>query len=205
MAELARPVECDDGIYRLCNDLALTLRSMGIARSYFDATIASNPFIHPMIRGPADNTSLTNVATDGRRNGETVPASESPLLDFRVRRRADVYSDRAARRKNPRVSAVVVLTESNVVSSEGLLSGIRSRVGEDADVVVACAGYLANLRTLQRCVRDALFLIAPEGTSSEDLREMAMAQARGDIVTLMSDALLAEIEPKDRPRFFATS
>ena len=178
---------------------------MGIARSYFDATIASNPFIHPMIRGPADNTSVTNVAPYGRRNGETVPASESPLLDFRAKRTAGVYSDRAAARKNPRVSAVVVLTESNVVSSEGLLSGIRSRVGEDADVVVACAGYLANLPTLQRCVRDALFLIAPEGTSSEDLREMAMAQARGDIVTLMSDALLAEMEPKERPRLFATS
>jgi hypothetical protein len=179
---------------------------MGIARSYFDATIASNPFIPPMTRGPADNTSVINVATDGRRNGETVPASESPLLDFRAIRTADVYSDRAAaRRKNPRVSAVVVLTESNVVSSEGLLSGVRSRVGDDADVVIVCAGYLANLPTLQRCMRDALFLIAPEGTSSEDLREMAMAQARGDIVTLMSDALLAEMEPKDRPRFFATS
>jgi hypothetical protein len=43
---------------------------------------------------------------------------------------------------------------------------------------------------LQRSVRDAQFLLAPAGTSTEDLRELAMRQVPGDIVTLLSGALL---------------
>jgi hypothetical protein len=54
------------------------------------------------------------------------------------------------------------------------------------DVIVACAGQPVNLADLQRRVRDAQFLLAPAGTSTEDLRELAMKQAPGDIVSLLN-------------------
>jgi hypothetical protein len=60
------------------------------------------------------------------------------------------------------------------------------------DVVVACAGQPTNLSALQRTIGAAQFLLAPAGTSTEDLRALAMRQAPGDIVTLLSGALLPE-------------
>ena len=37
---------------------------------------------------------------------------------------------------------------------------------------------------------DAQFLLAPAGTTTEDLRELAMRQVPGDIVTLLTGALV---------------
>ena len=53
------------------------------------------------------------------------------------------------------------------------------------NVFVACAGRPANLSALQRTVENVEFLLAPTGTSSEDLRELAMQRAPGDIVRLL--------------------
>ena len=98
----------------------------------------------------------------------------------------------------PRRSVVVVVSESRSISPELLVGGLRVRGDQHVDVLVACAGQPADLSALQRCVGDAQFLLAPAGTSIEDLREMAMAQAPGDIVTLMTAPLTgagALVEP----------
>lgn len=102
----------------------------------------------------------------------------------------EAVKSRAVLRRTPRVSLIVVLPENHVVSPDRLAEGLRARGNQDIDVVVACAGQPTNLSALQRSVGDAQFLLAPAGTSTEDLRELAMRQVPGDIVTLLSGALL---------------
>jgi hypothetical protein len=92
-------------------------------------------------------------------------------------------------RRTPRVSLIVVLPENHVLSPDRLAEGLRAHENQDIDVVVACAGQPTNLGALQRTVKDAQFLLAPAGTSTQDLRALAMRQAPGDIVTLLSGAL----------------
>lgn len=99
-------------------------------------------------------------------------------------------NERKVPRRTPRVSLIVVLPENHVVSPDRLAEGLRAHGNQDVDVVVACAGQPTNLSALQRSVGDAQFLLAPAGTSTEDLRELAMRQVPGDIVTLLSGALL---------------
>jgi len=95
-------------------------------------------------------------------------------------------------RRTPRVSLIVVLPENHVLSPDRLAHGLRAHGNQDIDVIVACAGQPTNLSALQRSVGDAQFLLAPAGTTTEDLRELAMRQVPGDIVTLLSGALLPE-------------
>jgi hypothetical protein len=103
---------------------------------------------------------------------------------------SELAKNRAVPRRTPRVSLIVVLQENHVVSPDRLAEGLRAHGNQDIDVVVACAGQPTNLSALQRSVGDAQFLLAPAGTSTEDLRELAMRQVSGDIVTLLSGALL---------------
>jgi hypothetical protein len=105
----------------------------------------------------------------------------------------DRAKNRSEPRRTPRVSLIVVLPENHVVSPDRLAEGLRAHGNQDIDVVVACAGQPTNLSALQRSVGDAQFLLAPAGTSTEDLRELAMRQVPGDIVTLLSGALLPAI------------
>ena len=95
-------------------------------------------------------------------------------------------------RRTPRFSLIVVLPEHHVVSPDRLARGLRAHGNQDIDVVVACAGQPTNLSALQRSVGDAQFVLAPAGTTTEDLRELAMRQVPGDIVTLLSGALLPD-------------
>ncbi|SRR6266550_5416443 len=95
-------------------------------------------------------------------------------------------------RRTPRVSLIVVLPEHHVVSPDRLSQQLRAHENQEVDIVVACAGQPTNLTALQRSVGDAQFILAPAGTSTEDLRALAMRQAPGDIVTLLSGALLPE-------------
>lgn len=99
-------------------------------------------------------------------------------------------------RRTPRISLIVVLPENHVVSPDRLAEGLRAHGDQDVDVVVACVGQPTNLSALQRSVRDAQFFLAPVGTTTEDLRQLAMQQAPGDIVTLLSGALLPELSVK---------
>jgi hypothetical protein len=109
-----------------------------------------------------------------------------------------------SRRRTPRHSLIVVLPEHHVVSPDRLTESLRSRVDQDVDVLVACAGQPTNLSALQRSVGDAQFLLAPAGTSIEDLRELAIQQAPGDIVRLLSGALLAESHGTERELFMTS-
>jgi hypothetical protein len=95
---------------------------------------------------------------------------------------------------------IVVLPENHAVSPASLTS-LRKLEDQEVDVVVACAGQPADLTTLQRSVRGAQFILAPSGTSAEDLRELAMRQAAGDIVTLLSGALLTESDVASQQLF----
>jgi hypothetical protein len=90
------------------------------------------------------------------------------------------------------VSLIVVLPEHHVVCPERLAERLRGHEDQEIDIVVACAGQPTNLGALQRSVGEAQFLLAPAGTSVEDLRELAMRQVPGDIVTLLSGGLVQE-------------
>src|SRR5687768_15061632 len=85
-------------------------------------------------------------------------------------------------RRTPRVSLIVVLPEHHVVSPNRLTESLRGPLDQQVDVLVACAGQPMNLSALQRSVGNAQFLLAPAGTSTEDLRQLAIQQAPGDIV-----------------------
>lgn len=144
-----------------------------------------------MIRGLADNALSTEphsglLKKDGRKR-----EVDSQIIDHSVVTSSGHLADRPSTpRRTPRVSVVVVLSENHSVSPDVLMSRLRARGDQQVDVLVACAGQPANLSALQRCVGDAQFLLAPAGTSAEDLREMAMSKASGDIVTLLSGAFL---------------
>jgi hypothetical protein len=90
-------------------------------------------------------------------------------------------------RRTPRKSLIVVLPENHVVSPD-LVSNRLAAEGDNelVDVILACAGQPLSIAALQRRVRDLQVLLAPAGTSTEDLRELAMSQAPGDIITLLS-------------------
>jgi hypothetical protein len=153
--------------------------------------------IQPRSNEPPDPDSemlRSRVGTDaaqasGREDtplGATIPA-------------ASELADRAlTKRRTPRFSLVVVLAENHVVHPESLAEGLRGRVGDDVDVLVACAGQPTNLPALQRSIGDAQFLLAPAGTSPEQLREIAIREAPGDIVRLLNGALLREASGTDR-------
>ncbi len=101
-------------------------------------------------------------------------------------------ADRSAGpRRTPRKSLIVVLPDNHVVSPEVLAEGLpQTDDHELVDVIVACAGQPASLVALTRRIRDVQVLLAPAGTSPEDLRELAIRHSPGDIVTLLSGAVL---------------
>ena len=134
-----------------------------------------------------------NRASQGHAFADAIVA-ESSETDRQVTSStgSELVKRAASPRHTPRVSLIVVLPENHVISPDRLAKGLRAHGKQEVDVVVACAGQPANLSALQRSVGDAQFLLAPAGTSTEDLRELAMRQVPGDIVTLLSGALLPE-------------
>jgi hypothetical protein len=83
------------------------------------------------------------------------------------------------------MSVIVVIPEDRVVEPEHLsIETISTAIG-DVEVTIACAGEPSNLEVLKRKIRNARFLMAPSGTSREELRELAMEQTPGDIITLV--------------------
>jgi hypothetical protein len=99
---------------------------------------------------------------------------------------SELLEQPAVTRRTARVSVIVVLPENHVVSPDRLAEGLRAHGDQQVDVVIACAGEPANLAAARQRFGDAQFLLAPAGTTTEDLRELAMRQAPGDIVTLLS-------------------
>jgi len=89
-------------------------------------------------------------------------------------------------RRTPRKSFIVVLPEDHVVSPDLVREKLPAQHDdEEMDVILACAGQSTSIAALKRQVRDLWVLQAPAGTSTEDLRELAMSQAPGDIVTML--------------------
>ncbi len=109
----------------------------------------------------------------------------------------------AAPYRKPRVALIVVLPENHVVPADRLAERLRAHGDQQVDVVVACAGQPTNLAALHQSVGAAHFLLAPAGTTSEDLRELAMRQVSGDIVTLVSGTPVSEAAADDE--LFMTS
>jgi hypothetical protein len=89
-------------------------------------------------------------------------------------------------RRTPRKSMIVVLPENHAVSPEHVAERLsESGSADETDVILACAGQPTSLAAFQRRIRDLQILLAPAGTTGEDLRELAMNQAPGDIITLI--------------------
>jgi hypothetical protein len=106
-------------------------------------------------------------------------------------------------RRTPRKSLIVVLPDNHVVSPDIVVERMPQTEENDlVEVIVACAGQPSSLAALKRRVRDLQVLLAPAGTSPADLRELAIRQAPGDIVTLLSGA--AMLAPSREPEMFRT-
>jgi hypothetical protein len=120
------------------------------------------------------------------------PPGERPVPDQSTGLCQALATVSKPKRLTPRTTLIVVLPENHFVSPSGLAEHLPITDERDVDVIVACAGQPMNLQALQRTVVDAQFLLAPAGTSMEDLRELAMRQAPGDIVTLLSGALMSQ-------------
>jgi hypothetical protein len=156
-------------------------------------------------RARRDDSCDSVIAAPGSVRDDSKAAKKSQAVDHRTILTSGELADRApSLRRTPRHSLIVVLPENHVVSPDRLTESLRARVDQDVDVLVACAGQPTNLSALQRSVGDAQFLLAPAGTSTEDLRELAIRQAPGDIVRLLSGALLAEFHGTERELFMTS-
>jgi hypothetical protein len=116
------------------------------------------------------------------------PSGETPnVVDDRSAVGIGVRLGRGERRRTPRKSLIVVLPDNHVVSPDLVADHVSLGAdGEVMDVILACAGQPHSIAALQHRVRGLQILLAPAGTTTEDLRELAMTQAPGDIVTLLS-------------------
>ena len=118
------------------------------------------------------------------RMGAPDDTSEESMQHDRI---AGITSNSPTPRRTPRRSVIVVLPENHVVSPDLVTDRLPAEGNNEVvDVILACAGQPHSIAALQRRVRDIQILLAPAGTSTEDLRELAMNQAPGDIVTLLS-------------------
>jgi hypothetical protein len=137
---------------------------------------------------------LENLREDGvKRPSEDTPAGPANGSPVNVEDLDGAGARLKARpigwQRTPRCSLVVVLPEDHVVSPERLTARLPETDSQElVDVIVACAGQPTSLGALQRRVRDLQVLLAPAGTSREELRELAMKQSAGDIVTFLMGA-----------------
>jgi hypothetical protein len=150
-------------------------------------------FEDPSNRWSFGEKSMSSVGVDAILFQDSVTPPMVTTNDASDRSRA--YPDRAGTaapagplpRRTPRKSIIVVLPENHAVSPELVADRLPPEGdNEVVDVILACAGQPHSIAALQRRVRDLQVLLAPAGTSTEDLRELAMKRAPGDIVTLLS-------------------
>ena len=154
-----------------------------------------------MIRGLADEMPKPEAHAVPRRSDRREGGTDSPSADHGLLGTSENVGRLTGRRRAPRLSVVVILPANHTLSPERLQDSLRASAGREVDVLVACAGQPTNLSALQRCVGNAQFLLAPSGTSSEALRELAMQHASGDIVTLLPGAALPAADASDRALF----
>lgn len=99
-------------------------------------------------------------------------------------------------RSEPTVSIVVIVGDDTAVPTDRLIQRLPRAVDREVDLVVAFAGVPADAAVIKRARRDARVVLAPPGTSTQELRALAMREAGGDIVTLINGADLAD-EPSE--------
>lgn len=158
-----------------------------------------------MFHARPDDSYDSDIATPRSMKDDVKAGKKSDAVDYGTILTDGELADRApSLRRTPRHSLIVVLPQNHVVSPDRLKESLRGRVDQDVDVLVACAGQPTNLSALQRSVGDAQFLLAPAGTSTEDLRELAIRQAPGDIVRLLSGALLDDSQGTERELFMTS-
>lgn len=151
-------------------------------------------------RSDNSNVALPRSVTDDSKVAQT----STPVSHQTTAANSEIADCARSPRRTPRHSLIVVLPENHVVSPDRLTESLRARVDEDGDVLVACAGQPTNLSALQRSIGDAQFLLAPAGTSTEELRELAIRQAPGDVVRLLSGARLADSHRTERELFMTS-
>jgi hypothetical protein len=146
----------------------------------------------PSNRWPSGEKSMSSAGVDAILFQDLAMPPMVTTNDASDRSRA--HHDRAATaaqpapllRRTPRKSIIVVLPDNHAVSPELVADRLPPEGdNEIVDVILACAGTPHSFAALQRRVRDLQVLLAPAGTSTEDLRELAMKRAPGDIVTLL--------------------
>lgn len=121
-----------------------------------------------------------STATASRDSVESAPNHADTVTVNAVSDRRD------GPRRTPRKSLIVVMPENHVVSPDLVTERLSEGGGADeTDVILACAGQPSSIAALQRRIKDLQVLLAPAGTSGEDLRELAINRASGDIITLM--------------------
>lgn len=91
----------------------------------------------------------------------------------------------------PGVSTVVVVADQRPLPIDQLALRLPRVDADGATLVVAMAAEASEANRLRQLRRDASVIVAPLGTSMEDLRGLAMREAPGDIVTMLDGALLA--------------
>lgn len=128
-------------------------------------------------------------ATTGTSSSTTGTLSSLAMREVVIPRAAG-FEHSAGRRRTPRKSLILVLPDNHSLALDELAQRLPVASGADVDLIVACAGQHSDLNALRRAVGVAQFLLAPSGTSTADLRELAMKQAPGDIVTLLNGAVL---------------
>jgi hypothetical protein len=144
------------------------LRGVGMSRAEVEVTLVQDTF-----------SALSLMPADAFQHS---PASPNDRVVPAIANRQGQHGPR----RTPRKSLIVVLPENHVVSPDLVAVRLPAQGDdEEMDVILACAGQSTSIAALQRQVRDLRVLRAPAGTSTEDLRELAMRQAPGDIVTLL--------------------
>src|SRR3954468_17087452 len=79
-------------------------------------------------------------------------------------------SEQHARQRTPRKSLIVALPDNHWVSAEEVAARVAYECDTDAvDVILACAGQPHVMSALQTRIRDLQILLAPAGTSLEEL------------------------------------
>jgi hypothetical protein len=152
-------------------------------RTFFDHPTMSTGHLDDLGDSVANFCAPVDVlATDAAVSPLTGHEVVSPL--------APAIYQSAGRRRTPRKSLILVLPDNVSLALDELAQRLPVATYAVADMIVAYTGQYTDLNALQRAVGDAQFLLAPAGTSTADLRELAMKQAPGDIVTLLNGAAL---------------
>ena len=140
-------------------------------------------------------------------NGSSLKKADTPRRDSdqTVTFESAVGSEQASKKtfalpSAPRTSLIVVFSDEQV-EPEGLSLVLAAGEWDDVNVTIACAGEPSKLEALRKRARRARVLLAPAGTPAEELRELAMEQTPGDIVTLLNGADLSR--RRDRTQFAA--